>query len=134
MQATSDEPGALPVDQLPTVCHRPSPAPPVQLSVQLGGSANALAGKTTNAPTRTTAPRRRAGSRYARTHRDPATPLRFHARTLSPTETPSCPLANCKTFTATSCQAVANGRNLSLSSSREQVPNDRIMRDWDELF
>src|ERR1700691_2671306 len=48
MQAMSLEPGALPVDQLAGVCHSSVPAPPVQVSVQLG-SAIVLAGTTARA-------------------------------------------------------------------------------------
>jgi hypothetical protein len=50
MQATSPEPGTLAVDQFPAVCHSPSPAAPVHVSVQLG-SATVLAGSTTSART-----------------------------------------------------------------------------------
>jgi hypothetical protein len=55
MQATSLPPGTLLVDQFPADCHNPSPAPPVQVSVQLGGSADALTGNAAAAATRVAA-------------------------------------------------------------------------------
>ncbi len=85
MQATSADPGTLPVDQFPVDAHEPSPAPPVHVSVQLAADAPLGIARTTahSAKSNRTPPPGRSTALPARSSPSTSLPCSVGACSLS---------------------------------------------------